>query len=314
MGILVENGGILTSVQDEGRYGYQKYGMSPAGPMDPRSLYLANILVGNPMGEGALETAFMGLRLRFEEDTVIAVTGGDLTPRLNGTELPMYRAVPVKKDDVLSFEGMKNGCRAYVAFAGGLDIPLVMGSKSTAMRYKIGGYEGRKLEKGDRIGFVNPRPELPNMEKRRLPQEVFPNKETVLRVVLGPQEDCFTEKGRKQFFWYSKTITNEFDRMGCRLECDPIEHKGDGNIISDGIAFGAIQVPTNGKPIIMLADRQTVGGYTKIGSVASVDLSRLAQCKPGDKVRFVQIGLDLAQELYARQMKRIRGYDAVWNT
>ncbi len=313
MGIVVENGGFLTSVQDEGRYGYQKYGMSPSGAMDQRSLYWANILVGNPKGEGTLETCFMGLRIRFTEANFIAITGGDLTPRINGVDVPMYQAIRANAGDELSFEGMKNGARAYVAFAGGLDIPVVMGSKSTAMRYQIGGYEGRKLQKGDEIGFAHPQTELPNLSLRRASKEVFPKKEAVLRVVLGPQEDCFTDRGIKHFFWYPKTITNEFDRMGCRLECDPVEHNGDGNIISDGIAFGSIQIPPNGKPIIMLADRQTVGGYTKIGSVASVDLPLLTQSMPGMQVRFVQISLELAQDLYARQMKRIETFEKTVN-
>lgn len=313
MGITVENGGLLTSVQDEGRYGYQKYGMSPSGPMDPRSFYLANILVGNARGEGMLETTYMGLQIRFTESNIIAITGGDLMAEINGEDAPMYQALKVENGDVLSFGGMRGGSRAYVAFAGGLDISEVMGSKSTAMRYKIGGYEGRKLQKGDEIGFLHPKTDLPHMDERHLSPEIFPKKEIVLRVVLGPQEDCFTEKGIRQFFWFSKTITNEFDRMGCRLECDPIEHNGDGNIISDGIAFGSIQVPTNGKPIIMLADRQTVGGYAKIGSVASVDLPLLAQAAPGDKVRFIQISLDLAQDLYIRQMESLKKLEEMWN-
>ncbi|MFR1112171.1 MAG: biotin-dependent carboxyltransferase family protein [Blautia sp.] len=174
MGIVVENGGILTTVQDEGRYGYQQYGVSPSGPMDFRSFHLANILAGNPMGESALEISFMGPQLRFEKGNTIAITGGDLTPKINGKEIPMYQAVAVREGEVLSFGGMRNGCRGYIAFAGGLDVPLVMGSKSTLMRNHIGGVEGRKLEKGDAIGFVNPREVLPKMEKRRISREVFP--------------------------------------------------------------------------------------------------------------------------------------------
>lgn len=313
MGILIENGGALTSIQDEGRYGYQKFGMSPSGPMDLRSFYWANVLVGNPKKEGVLEVTFMGLQIRFQKDNIFAVTGADLMPKLNGEEIPMCSAVLAHEGDLLTFDGVRNGVRAYVAFAGGLDVPVIMESKSTAMRYKIGGFQGRKLEKGDVIGFSNPKTSLPQMEKRQIPQEIFPQKEVVLRVVTGPQEDCFTKKGINQFFWYSKTITNEFDRMGCRLECEPIEHNGDGNIISDGISFGSIQIPPNGKPIIMLADRQTVGGYAKIGTVASVDLPLLAQSMPGYKVRFIQISLELAQDLYIRQMEAIKKFEQLYN-
>lgn len=305
MGIFVENGGILTTVQDEGRFGYQQYGVSPAGPMDSRSFYIANILVGNPRGEGALEISFMGPRLRFLKGNVIAITGGDLSPMVNGAAIPMYQAVSVKEGDILSFGGMKNGCRGYIAFAGGLDVPVVMGSKSTLLRNKLGGIQGRKLDQGDVIGFLNPKTELPRMELRKISQEKFPAKEVTLRVIAGPQDDEFTDQGLKNFFWHSGVITNEYDRMGCRIDCDPIEHKGDGNINTDGISLGSIQVPTNGKPIIMLADRQSTGGYAKIGTVATVDLPLLTQSAPGMKIRFLRISLELAQDLYIRQLNAL---------
>lgn len=218
MGIIVENGGILTTVQDEGRFGYQAFGVSTSGAMDNHSFHIANILVGNDMGEGALEMTFIGPTLKFTSDNIIAVTGGDLTPMLDGNEFPMYRAVLVKEGQTLSFAGARNGCRGYIAFAGGLDIPIVMGSKSTLLRNHLGGVKGRKLEKSDEIGFVSAKTILPNMEARKVPASVYPKKEIVLRVVLGPQDDEFTEAGVKSFFWNSGVITNEFDRMGCRIE------------------------------------------------------------------------------------------------
>lgn len=312
MGIVVENPGILTTVQDEGRFGYQQFGVSPAGAMDAQSFYLANILVGNKRSEGVLEITFMGPTLRFEKDILVAITGGDLSPKLNDEPAPMYQAFLVHAGDVLSF-GMVNGNGriAYLAFAGGLDIPLVMGSKSTLMRNNLGGVHGRKLEKGDVIGFVNPVTELPNMGLRKLQQEVFPKKEVTLRVVTGPQDEEFTKEELRRFFWYGFEITNEFDRMGCRLKREmPVKHKGDGNIISDGIAFGSIQVPSNGQPIIMLADRQSTGGYTKIGTVIAVDLPKLAQSVPGYKVRFVRVSIDLAQKLYIRRLRRLENLEA----
>lgn len=311
MGFLVENPGIQTTVQDEGRFGNQQYGVSPAGPMDLKSFWIANILVGNPRSEAVLEMTFQGASLTFDEDNVIAVTGGDLGPALNGSPIPMYQAVSVHAGDQLTF-GITNGngCRAYLAFAGGLDLPLVMGSKSTLMRNHMGGVDGRKLEKGDRIAFAAPKKELPGMEARRLTQAVFPKGELTLRVVAGPQEDAFSEEELKKFFWYSAKITNESDRMGCRLEREePIKHLTDGNILTDGISFGSIQIPPNGQPIIMMADRQTTGGYTKIGTVISVDLPKLAQSMPGYKVRFVRVSIELAQILYLRQLKTIQDLD-----
>lgn len=205
---------------------------------------------------------------------------------------------------------METADRAYLAFAGGLDIPLVMGSKSTLMRNKLGGIEGRKLEKGDRIKFLEPKTELPNMKERKLTPAVFPKRELTLRVVTVPQDDAFSEEELKKFFWYSAKITNEFDRMGCRLEREePLHHLVDGNILTDGVSFGSIQIPPNGQPIIMMADRQTTGGYTKIGTVISVDLPKLAQSMPGYKVRFVRVGIELAQTLYLRQLQTIQNLD-----
>lgn len=305
MGFIVEKAGPLTTIQDMGRYGYQRYGLSPAGAMDGRSLSIANILVGNDENEGCLEVTFIGLMIRFTADNVIAVTGADLGAVLNGMEAPRYRAFCVRAGDTLSFTAAKNGMRAYVGFSGGLAVQEVMGSVSTSTRYGIGGYEGRKLKEKDFVGFREPRAVLPDMDRRWTPQEIFPSKEAVCRVVTGPHEDAFTRKGRRDFFWYRKKITNESDRMGMRLDCEPIEHEGDGNIISDGITFGAIQIPPNGKPIIMLADRQTVGGYPKIGSVISVDLPVVAQCMPGMDIRFVEVSLSLAQLLYRRQQEQM---------
>lgn len=307
MGIVIENPGILTTVQDEGRFGYQQFGVSPAGPMDTKSFYIANILAGNAREEGALEMTFQGAQVRFEEDNIIAITGADMSPNIDGTPVPMYQAVLVHAGSVLTL-GMTNGngCRAYIAFAGGLDIAKVMGSKATLMRNELGGMDGRKLEKGDIIGFAAPKTDLPNMELRKLKPEIFPKKELTLRVVRGPQDYEFTEEECRKFFWYGAKISNEFDRMGCRLEREePLHHIGDGNIITDGISFGSIQVPPNGQPIIMLADRQSTGGYTKIGSVISVDLPLLTQSMAGYKVRFVEVSIELAQDLYIRRLNEL---------
>ena len=311
MGILIQEPGLFTTVQDEGRYGYQQFGVTPSGP---RSFHIANLLVGNNLGEGALEMTFQGPTMKFEEANVVAVTGADMKPTLNGKPVPMYEAFVVEKDDVLKFQFAMNGSRGYVAFAGGLDIPLLMESKSTLASKGLGGVDGRKLQKEDHIGFTAPKKELPHMESRKVTKPEFPNKEVVLRVIRGPQDDCFSEEEIRRFFWYGFKVTNEFDRMGCRLErSEPVKHLQDGNIISDGIACGSIQVPTNGQPIIMLADRQTVGGYTKIGTVISVDLSKLAQAKPGMDVRFVEVSLELAQDLYIRELEEMEQADKLLN-
>ncbi len=299
MSIRIINGGMLTTVQDNGRIGYQQFGVPVSGAMDPQAAAIANILVGNEDNEAVLEVTMLGPRIEFQEANCIAVTGGDLTPQLDGKSFPMNRAVAVQKGQVLSFAAPRSGCRAYIAFAGGLEIPQVMGSRSTYLKAKIGGLEGRKLDKEDIIAFRAPTAQLPNMEKRAVADaETFTKTDVTLRVVLGPQDDAFTEAGIKTFLGETYAVTVQSDRMGCRLDGPVIEHVKDGNIISDGISFGAIQVPSEGKPIIMVADRQTVGGYTKIATVISADFSKAAQIKAGDKIRFVQVGITEAQDLY----------------
>ena len=238
--------------------------------------------------------------MKFTEDEIIAVTGGDLGAKIDGKPVERYRAVLVKAGQTLSFMGMYGGSRAYIAFAGGLDIPVVMGSRSTNLKSKVGGYEGRKLGTGDEIAFRAPASWLPHMAERVYGLPSYGAKEWTLRVVMGPQDDCFTDKGINTFLNSTYTISNEYDRMGCRMEGNVIEHKNGGDIITDGISFGAVQVPSHGNPIVMMADHQTTGGYTKIACVISVDLPELAQCMPGHTVRFKKIGIEEAQELYCQ--------------
>ena len=292
MSITILNPGLLTTVQDFGRIGYQQFGVPVSGVVDPRAMSIANILVDNPEDEAVLECTMLGPQIRFNAPNAIAITGGDLGPTIDNQPIPNYAAIRVEAGQVLRFAGLRSGCRAYIAFAGGLDIAPVMGSRSTYMKAKIGGVEGRKLQKDDVIKFRKPNPDLRGLNIRHISPEFVPRLEYKLRVVLGPQDDMFTEHGIETFLSESYVVTPEFDRMGCRLDGEIIEHKGEsGDIISDGIAFGAIQVPTAGKPIIMLSDRQTTGGYTKIANVISADFRILAQLKAGDRVRFAQVSV-----------------------
>jgi len=303
-GFEVIKPGALTTIQDEGRYGYQNSGVTPAGPMDHRAFHLANILVGNRKGAPALEITVTGPTIRFDKATVIAVTGADITPMINGAAITMYKSIIVNAGDELSFGQRKNGCRAYVAFAGGIVEKKVMGSCATCVKNAMGGHHGRALKTGDHIALAQT---LGNEDilQKQLPKETYNDKEIEVRVVTGPQEDRFTKAGKRQFFNYSAVVTEKSDRQGIRLDGRPLEFVTDGNIISDGISMGAIQVPSDGKPIILLADRQSVGGYTKMGNVIYVDLPKLAQAMPGCKVRFVEVSLELAEELYIKEMKSI---------
>ena len=302
MGIMFLKGGLMTTVQDGGRRGYQRFGLGVSGAVDVHAFTYANILVGNTHNEAVLEVTLLGPTIEFTSPAVIAVTGGDLGALINGAAIPMYRALQVQKGDILSFGTPKSGCRAYVSFAGGLAITPIMGSRSTYIKANLGGYEGRKLDKGDEIAFRKPGTCPPNLSWRAMPPEHFSGSYTV-RVLMGPQEDRFTPKGIETFLNKPYTVTNEFDRMGYRLTGPKIEHVTDGNIITDGITFGAIQVP-NGEPIIMLSDRQTTGGYAKIASVINVDMPMVAQCKAGDTLRFVKTDIQTAQDAFIAQKKK----------
>ena len=307
MSITILNPGLLTTVQDFGRIGYQQFGVPVSGVVDPRAMSIANILVDNPEDEAVLECTMLGPQIRFNAPNAIAITGGDLGPTIDNQPIPNYAAIRVEAGQVLRFAGLRSGCRAYIAFAGGLDIAPVMGSRSTYMKAKIGGVEGRKLQKDDVIKFRKPNPDLRGLNIRHISPEFVPRLEYKLRVVLGPQDDMFTEHGIETFLSDSYIVTPEFDRMGCRLDGEIIEHKGEsGDIISDGIAFGAIQVPTAGKPIIMLSDRQTTGGYTKIANVISADFRILAQLKAGDRVRFAQVSVAAAQDALLTQRAALK--------
>lgn len=305
MSVTIENGGFLTTVQDMGRIGFQEFGIPVSGVMDKKAAKIANILVGNPMESAVLEATIIGPQIRFNTDNTIAITGGSFEPHINGKRIPEYQAVSAKKGDVLSFLGNKTGCRCYIAFAGSLDIPIVMGSKSTYLKAKLGGFEGRKLKNRDILKFTAPNANLPNLKLRWCSGEQYPN-EIEVRVIMGPQDNAFTKKGTETFLNSVFDVSNECDRMGYRLEGPAIEHKEDGNIISDGIAFGAIQVPSQGNPIIMMSDRQSIGGYTKIANVISVDLPKVAQAKMGNKIRFKAVDIREAQDLYIKEIEALK--------
>lgn len=300
----IAKAGLMTTVQDLGRYGFQQYGVSVSGAMDQVAAKLANILVGNHENEGLLEATMIGPEIEFLHQAVIAITGGDLQPFINNIQIPMNKSIVVNPGDCLLFKGIKKGCRTYVGFAGGIDVPMVMGSKSTFFRAQIGGYEGRALKAGD---IVSTGTYFSGFSERQLPEDFYDyGGETVeVRVVLGPQDDAFTEKGINTLFNSVYSVSNNCDRMGYTLEGNKIEHKDGADIISDGIAMGAIQVPSKGNPIIMMADRQTTGGYTKIGNVITVDLPKIAQAKPGDKIIFVKSSLKEAHTLDRELNERI---------
>lgn len=312
MGFVVKRPGILTTVQDKGRTGYMGSGFSPNGVMDLRAYITANILVENTLNTCVIEFALAGPTLRFTTSTFISITGGDFSPTINGVSVPMYTALQVKRGSILRFKAPVKGAYGYVAIAGGsVRVPEVMGSRSTNLKCSIGGWQGRALAMGDYLPFVTKNVDfMPNLNSHTLAYDNyydFDKDPLVLRVIPGPQEEAFTEKGIEMFYGETYETTTKCDRMGYRLDGPQIETVNGSDIISDGIAFGAIQVPSHGKPIIMLTDRQTTGGYAKIGTLASVDIPKLVQCQPGRKIRFTSITVQEAQTLIRNEVKYYRG-------
>ena len=296
--------GLQTTVQDLGRFGYQSYGIPVCGALDSVSLRIANILVGNRDHLAGLEITAIGPTLRFTGDTTIAVVGADLEPTLDGIPIPAWESVYVASGSELRFGTPRDGLRAYLAVAGGIDVPLVMNSRSTDIKGAFGGFEGRALMPGDLLnaGFT---PHSDTSAPNRLPPDISRNptheQHFTLRVVLGPQDDSFTEAGISTLLGSEYTVSNDADRTGCRLEGPTIEHVGGADIVSDGTALGSVQVPGSGTPIILLADRGTTGGYTKIATVVSADIGLLAQAMPGAKIQFESVTVEEAHAIYMTQ-------------
>ena len=292
--------GPLSTIQDEGRFGNMSTGFSPGGAMDAYSMKIANILVGNAPHDGVVEMTLMGMTVSFDCTTVVAITGADMEPELNGVPVKMYESFQVNPGDILKMKVAKSGMRSYLAVARGFDIPEVMGSMSTNLKCKLGGFNGRKLQAGDKIPLRYPM-DLSVFGKRRFISENDYGNVVTVRVVLGPQDDYFTNKGIETFLGSEYTVSDKSDRMGVRLDGEMIENKNGVDIISDGVATGSVQIPASGTPIIMMADRQTTGGYAKIATVISADLKKIAQARPGTKIRFEKIAEKEAVKLKRKE-------------
>ncbi len=283
----VLDGGFLTTVQDLGRVGCQRCGVPVAGAMDPWSLRAANRLVGNPDGHAALELTLSGPTLRFDTATVVALCGADAPCALNGVGVRVGRAFRVRPGDVLRCGQCRDGLRAILAIAGGIDVPLVLGSRSTYLPSAFGGFSGRPLRTGDRVPLGGAPPVGP-VSGRRIPDRASRREGgvCVVRVMPGPQDDAFTAAGIETFYGSTYSLSPRSDRVGCRFDGPRVAHREGADIVSDATAFGSVQIAGDGLPIVLMADRGTTGGYTKVATVISADLPRLAQAAPGTSVRF----------------------------
>lgn len=305
MSITVIRPGLASTFQDCGRHGHQSLGIPVGGAMDLRAHQLANLIAGNTRDVATLEITLMGPTLRFDAPAVIAMTGADLSPTLNEAPAPMGRPLVVRPGDVLSFGARRSGVRTYLAWHGGIGLPPVMGSQSTWLRGQLGGFLGRALRKDDVLPLVAEfRPgDLDALARDLdamsiyLPSTLANNPRERLRVMWGPHTGLFTRESIQTLLNNAYRIANESDRMGYRLQGPALHLKENRQLLSEGATFGSIQVPSDGLPIVLMADRQSIGGYPKIGHIATVDLPQLAQKMPGDEIHFEEISLAQAQQL-----------------
>jgi len=309
MSLRVEKPGLLSSFQDQGRWGYQHLGVSVTGAMDQLAHRLANLLVGNEKDCATLEMTLMGPTIYFESACCICLTGADMDARCDDRRVVPYRPFIVRPGQTLRLGSARNGARTYMAVFGGFDLPWVLGSQSTYLRGKLGGYEGRALTKGDRINLATPlvanQHQLNALEEALWNQSIylpspisqFTGRKSLVRIIRSQQWSEFTSDSCAALLTQPWKISVDSERMGYRLEGPTLTMLKPKQMISEGTAFGTIQVPASGQPIILMADRQTTGGYPKIATVASVDLPILAQKKPADIIRFTLIEPTLAQNL-----------------
>lgn len=326
MSVTVRLPGLQTTVQDLGRAGYQKYGVVVGGAADSYALRIGNALIGNEEGAAVLEMTLSGAALHFERETLIAVTGGDLSPSLDGVPLPMWRPVLVSEGAELRFGIAKSGCRAYLAAAGGFDVPPVMGGRGTYLRAGIGGFKGRELRADDVLPLGEPgeiaqrlaeqlawksaasgRKPFASVSRYADNRYIALGSTTLtVRAMRGPEFEAFEAASRQSWFNQPFEATPQSDRMGCRLIGPALQLKRPLEMLSEAVAPGTVQVPPDGNPILLLADRQTAGGYPRIAQIAAVDLPVAAQLRPGQRISFCEITVQEAEILYRRREEQIR--------
>ncbi len=319
MGVIeVQAPGLLTTVQDLGREGFGPLGVSPSGAADAVALRIGNRLVGNEEGAAGLEMTLLGGTFAFPDGAMVALAGSDFGATLDGKAAEMWTAFETKPGQVLRMGPTRSGARCYLCVRGGIETKLFLGSASTHLLTGLGGHEGRALKKGDVLtsGTGIPACSLgaaATIDKRRLAsralEKVKPRK--VLRVTPGPQNDWFSEAEQKIFYGSTYRVAEESNRMGIRLEGAAIPASSSGEMISEGVALGAVQVPEGGQPIILFVEQQTTGGYPKIANVISVDFHTLGQLRPRDEIRFEQVDWETARALLVEQEKLLASPDLI---
>jgi antagonist of KipI len=278
MNAVVSRAGFLTSVQDLGRTGFRQFGVSTSGALDPFALRVANLLVGNDECAAGLEITLGGLQLRFEDERIVAWCGGEFDVQIGSRTFPAGHVAHLERGDELNFRRAEIGCRCWLAISGGIDVPIVLGSRSTDLRANFGGFEGRALRDGDVLPLHTwPGPPVP--------------------AIRGVDWSRFNDPTIQRFNDQEFSVSPDSDRMGVRLDGPELKRRDEIDLISEAVAPGTIQVPPSGKPILLLGDCQTIGGYPKIGHVITLDLGIAAQLRAGDRVHFSELSLQDAHRL-----------------
>lgn len=319
MTATVQRAGFLTSVQDQGRTGFRQFGVSTSGALDSFALRVANLLVGNDEGAAGLEITLGGLHLRFDDERIVAWCGGEFDVRLGSQALPAGHVAHVQGGDELKFGRAQIGCRCWLAISGGIDVRVVLGSRATDLRTNFGGLEGRALRDGDRLRFGGFRQSSSFAEATAARQTgatewisswrgphdwVSPAKRyPVLRFIRGADWHRFNPLTLQRFTTEAFSVSADSDRMGVRLDGPELKRQDETDLISEAVAPGTIQVPPSGKPILLLGDCQTIGGYPKIAHVITVDLGVAAQLRAGDGVRFSEVSLQDAHRLLVERQR-----------
>jgi len=300
----------LATIQDSGRTGWRKFGVPTAGPMDAFAFRAANTLAGNLHNHAAIEIGLGDITLRALHDCVVSIAGVGYALSIYIWDFPLWSSYYVRAGWTIRLTKLDSGMWAYLAVSGGVRTPPVLGSASTYLRGPFGGFDGRQLQAGDVLRSGTPSQPLNNLAARTLPESARPlyADNPIIDVIMGPQEKYFTEESTAKFISHEYTISPTSDRMGYRLEGTPLTHRNKSELISEGMTMGAIQIPSNGQPIVMMADSPTTGGYPKIGTVASADLPLLAQCVPNkSKIQFRKTTVAKAQKKYRELMSGLEG-------
>ncbi len=296
--------GFQTTVQDLGRYSYAHLGVSASGAADAFSMRLGNLLIGNAEDAAALEMTLVGGTFEFRGDALVAFTGSDFGPALDGVPLPLWTSIHVTAGQRVSCGATRSGARCYLCVSGGIRVPPVLGSASTHLMTGLGGYMGRALRKEDQLELGPSPAGLPR--QRSLPDEVIRGlSKNVIRVTEGPQAAGYPRGALEVLASSPYLVTEESNRMGIRLRGTPILGQEEGNMLTEGVSLGAIQVPHDGQPIILFVEHQTTGGYPKIANVISADMHAVGQLRPRDSVRFEFVSLKQALELLEKQERLI---------